>query len=101
MLKDKRVNITFLIDVAIPYDTRIKDKQIEKIQKYQDLKIQVQRCWDTTVKVIPIVMGALGAQPPELQQYLKTIGCDKLYIGTIQKSVLLGTAHIIRKVLGA
>ena len=100
VLQDKRENITYLIDIAIPYDTRIKDKQVEKIQKYQDLKIQVQRCWDSAVKVIPIVIGALGAQPPELQQYLRTIGCERLHIGTIQKSVLLGTAHIIRKVLG-
>ena len=100
VLKDKNKNITYLIDVAIPYDTRIKEKQVEKILKYQDLKIQIQRCWETRVKVIPIIIGALGAQPLELKKYLEEIGCQKLYIGTIQKSVLLGTANVIRKVLG-
>ena len=45
-------------------------------------------------------MGALGAQPLELKNYLEEIERQKLYIRTIQKSVLLGTANIIRKVLG-
>lgn len=101
VLVHRESNTTYIIDVAIPYDTRIMDKQVEKIQKYQDLRIQIGRCWGTSAKVIPIVMGALGAQPPQLAGYLKDIGCERLYIGTIQKSVLLGTAHIIRKVLGA
>ena len=49
--------------------------------------------------MIPIIMGALGAQPLGLKKYLEEIGCQKLYIATIEKSVILDTANIIRKVL--
>ena len=32
-----------LIDVAIPGDSRINQKEVEKITKYQDLKVEVER----------------------------------------------------------
>ena len=33
----------WLIDVAIPGDNRINQKEVEKITKYQDLKVEVER----------------------------------------------------------
>ena len=97
---DKKEKTTTLIDIAVPYDTRIEEKEIEKITKYQDLKIEIQRCWQTKTTVVPIVVGALGAMPKGLTENLKKLGCENLHPGLIQKSVLLGTAHILRKVLG-
>ena len=32
----------WIIDVAIPGDSRIEEKEIEKISKYQDLKIEIE-----------------------------------------------------------
>ena len=32
-----------LIDVAIPWDTRVKEKSREKIEKYHDLKMEIGR----------------------------------------------------------
>ena len=32
----------WLIDVAIPGDNRINQKEVEKITKYQDLKVEVE-----------------------------------------------------------
>jgi len=34
------------IDVAIPNDTHIADKAREKIEKYQDLRLEIQRMWN-------------------------------------------------------
>ena len=45
-------------------------------------------------RVIPVVVGALVAVPPRL----KVVGVDTS-IALIQKSVLLGSAKILRKVL--
>ena len=36
----------WLIDVAIPGDTRINQKEVEKITKYQDLIVEVERLWE-------------------------------------------------------
>ena len=34
-----------IIDIAVPGDQNIKVKELEKITKYQDLKLQVQKLW--------------------------------------------------------
>ena len=49
-------------------------------------------------KVIPVVIGTLGTVPKRLVGYLKEIGVNAR-VELIQKSVLLGTARILRKVL--
>ena len=35
-----------IIDMAIPGDKRITDKEKEKIEKYQKLKREIQRLWN-------------------------------------------------------
>ena len=54
--------------------------------------------WGVRTKVIPIVVGALGTIPLRLEENLRTIGVDTS-IELIQRSVLLGSARILRKVL--
>ena len=88
----------FIIDIAVPRDENIRDKELEKIDKYQPLKIKLERLWDVKIRVIPIVVGALGAIADRLPSWLAQIP------GTInevklQKSALLGTAKILRRVL--
>ena len=89
----------WLIDVAIPGDSRIDQKEVEKITKYQDLKIEVERLWEKKATVVPVVIGALGAIPRDLTKHLKTLGLDKISPSQLQKAALLGTAHILRKYL--
>ena len=51
---------------------------------------ELHKTWNVKVKIIPLVVGCLGA--------MKQIG---IAVGTaqVQKKVLLGTARILRKVL--
>ena len=57
---DKANKKTMIIDVAIPGDTRVCDKEREKIKKYSLLKEEIARLWQMKkVVVIPIVAGAL------------------------------------------
>ena len=89
----------WLIDVAIPGDSRIENKQVEKISKYQDLRIEVEQLWEKKATVVPVVVGALGAIQKDLEKHLRTLGLDKITLSQIQKAALLGTAHILRKYL--
>ena len=68
----------WLIDVAIPGDIIINQKEVEKITKYQDLKIKVERHWEKKATVMPVVIGALGAIPRDLVKHLKTLGLNKI-----------------------
>ena len=73
ILVDKKVKSCVIINVAIPGDCRILEKGIAKIEKYQNLKRELKSLWSLKkVEVVPVVVG---------------------------KSVLLGTARILRKVL--
>ena len=45
ILVDKNIKSCVIIDVAIPGDCRIREKEIEKIEKYQNLKRELKRLW--------------------------------------------------------
>ena len=58
----KKEREVFIIDVAIPGDDRLKDKELEKFDKYQQLKDEIAKVWRMRkVIVVPVVIGALGA----------------------------------------
>ena len=43
-------------------DSKMEQKELEKITKNQDLKVEVKRLWEKKTTVLPMVMGALWAQ---------------------------------------
>ena len=63
ILIDHQEKTGFIIDIAVPRDENIKDKEMEKIDKYQPLKIELERLWEVRITVIPVVVRALGAMP--------------------------------------
>ena len=98
VLVDKKERICKIIGFAVPGDSRIEEKEKDKIEKYQDLGRELQKIWNVKVKIIPLVLGSLGTIPKQFSNRLKEIG---ITIGTaqVQKAVLLGTARILGKVL--
>ena len=48
------------MDIAVPADHRVKLKESEKRDKYQDLARVLKKLQNMKVTVIPIVIGALG-----------------------------------------
>ena len=97
MLVDKSNKSCHIIGVAIPEDRRVRQKEFEKTEKYQNLARELRRMWEVKTNVIPIVLGALGTVPLRLKGNVKAIGVDTS-ISLIQKSALLGSARILRKV---
>ena len=96
---DKVKKETMIIDVAIAGDTRVCDKEREKIEKYNLLKDEIARLWQVKkVIVIPIVVGALGTITTKFKNYIESLGIE-IRIEHVQKLALLGTARIIIKVL--
>ena len=74
-------------------------KEEEKVNKYRDLGIEIKTLWHMkTVTTTPVVIGALEMFTDKLEKYLEDI-----YVGlkahTIQKSVLLAPARILRRIL--
>ena len=85
-----------LIDVANSGDRNVIKKEAEKILKYKDLTIAIQRLWNVKTKGdISNNRGDWG--------YFKVIQKirEQLTRETkkLQKTAILGTAHILRKIL--
>ena len=95
---DKKERICKITDFAVPGDSRIKEKEKDKMQKYQDLGRELRKMWNVKVKIIPLAVGSLGAIPKQFGNRLKETG---ITAGTaqVQKKVLLGKARILRKIL--
>ena len=62
-----------LIDVAIPGNRNVIKKEAEKILKYKDLIIEIQRMWNVKSKVIAVITGATGTISKSLRQYLSNM----------------------------
>ena len=68
-----------------------------EILGYKDPTIEIQRMWNVK-KMIPVILGATGAISKSFSQYLSNIPGEH-EIKELQKTALLGTAHILRIVL--
>ena len=88
-----------LIDVAISGDRNVIKKETEKILKYKDLTIEIQRIWNVETRVIPIIIiGATGTISKSVRKYISNLSGNH-EVKELQKTAILGTAHILRKVL--
>ena len=95
---NKKKRTCHIVDFAVPADHRVKLKEIEKKDKYLDLTRELKKLWNMRVKVVPIVIGALGTIPKGLEKSLSELEI-KGRIETIQTTALLKSARIIRRVL--
>jgi len=62
-----------LIDVAVSGDRNVIKKEAEKILKCKDLTIEIQRMWNVKIKVIPVIIGAIGTISKSFRKYVSTI----------------------------
>ena len=99
IIRDNEKRTCVLIDVAVSGDRNVIKKEAEKVLKYKDLTIEIQRVWNVKTKVIPvIVIGATGTISRSFRKYVSNIS-ENHEVKELQKTAILGTAHILRKVL--
>jgi hypothetical protein len=80
------------MDVAISGDGNVIKKETEKIL------IEIQRMWNVKTKVIPVIIGATGTISKSFRKYVSNIP-GKHEVKQLQKTAILGSAHILWKVL--
>ena len=98
VLINKKKRSCPLVDFAVPADHRVKLKENEKIDKYLDLARELKKLWNMRMKGIPIVVGALGTVPINLEKRLEDLEI-RGRIETIQTTALQQSARILRRVL--
>ena len=87
-----------IIDVAVSADVRVGEKEREEVEKYQNLKREIGRLWGLKMVDMPVVIGALGSVTKEFDWWIEKLWI-KNNVGVMQKTALLGTVRILRKVL--
>jgi hypothetical protein len=98
IIRDNKKGTCMLIDVSIPRDRNVIKKEAETILEYKDLTTEIQRMWNVKTKVTPVITGATGTISKSFRKYLSSVP-GKHEIKELQKTAVLGTAHILRKVL--
>ena len=102
-LEQKDTQEWTLIDIAVPPDQNIISTEEEKVDRYQDLAFEINRIHRASkVIVIPIVTGTLGTVSRNAKSWHGKLDIPDI-VGSTQLSAILGTivgtAHILRKVL--
>jgi len=94
IIKNKKEKTCTLIDVVITAERNVAQKEAEKKLKYKSLCIEIQRI----CTIIPVIIGATGIVTRSLRKNFEAVP-GKHSIDSLQKTAILGTSHIIRKVL--
>ena len=58
IIKNTKEKTFTLIDVAIPADRNVVQKEVEKKLKYKNLCVEIQRMWNLKCTIISIIIGA-------------------------------------------
>ena len=98
IIRDNEAEICVLVDVAISGDRNVIKKEAEMILKYKDLTIETQRMWKVKTRVIPVIIGATGTISKSFRKYISNI-LRNHEVKELQKTAIMGTAHILQKVL--
>jgi hypothetical protein len=74
------------------------EKYTKKVLKHTHLTAEIQCMVNLETNVIPVILRATGTISKSFIKYLSNVP-RKHEIKELQKTVILGTAHILRKVL--
>ena len=68
IIKTKKEKTCTLIDVAIPADRNVIQKEAEKKLKYKSLGIEIKRMWNLKCTITPVIIGATGVVTRSLRK---------------------------------
>ena len=66
ILIDTKERKGIIIDIAVPADVRVREKEREKVKKHKGLKREIGRLWRIKIlEVVPVLIGANGSVTKE------------------------------------
>ncbi|XP_063585357.1 uncharacterized protein LOC134762740 [Penaeus indicus] len=83
IIKDFKEKTCLLIDTSVPCDQNIAHKEFDKLSKYKDLEIEIQKMWSLKATTVPVIVGALGMIKKQTQKHLDKIPAVEMYLKTL------------------
>ena len=74
VIQKKEAKETIIVDMSVLGDSNVLQKETEKYEKHQDLAREIKRIWKLRIKVVPVVVGALGSVSKKLAGHLEQLG---------------------------
>ena len=101
VLLDHQLKTMYVIEFSAPAENNIVLKEEEKRTKYRDLLFELRRLYpDHTVKIVVLIIGALGGIRHTLLSDLKIIpacrNSAEILAGRMQKAIILGSLRLLR-----
>ena len=102
ILETKEDRKILICDMACPQQQNIDTKRMEKLMKYRQLAFETrERCPGYVIKVVPVIIDALGGGTKMLKTELKTVFNDQELVhkiaGGMQRMVLMDSESIVRR----
>jgi len=91
VVKDKKERTCLLIVMSIPRERNTFLKTMEKLIKYKDLEIEIEKTWGMKTTTAPVIIAAFGLVKKGTENYIGKIP------GNI--SITNSHAHILRRTL--
>ena len=99
VLQDKKERTSLLIDISkFPTERNTSLKTMEKLTKYKDLEIEIEKMWGMKTTTVSVFIGAFGLVKKGIENFIGKIP-GNIRVTELQKTVLLGTTHILRRTL--
>ena len=98
VIKKEQEKSCLLIDMSIPTEKNTSVKVTEKLSKYKDLEIEIERMWGIKGTTIPVVIGVMVLIKKGLGKYVQQI-VGNIKIHERQKITLLGISCTLRKAI--
>ena len=73
IIKNKKDKTCTLIDVAIPADRNVVQKEAENNLKYKSLCIEIQRMWNLKCTIMLVTIGVTGIVTRSLRKNLEAV----------------------------
>jgi hypothetical protein len=104
ILEDKEKKKIWICDMACPQQRNIDTKRLEKLTKYRQLAFEErERRPGYEIVVVPLIIGALGGGMRQITKDMAKVFENgellKRIVGEMQKTVLMDSETILRKVL--
>ena len=73
VMKDKKGRNCQLLEISVPTERNTSIKLTEKLSKYKNLEIEIERLWGMKAATVPVIIGALSLIKKGMQKYISKL----------------------------
>lgn len=99
---EKKLKVCYILDFSVPLDDNIDRAYNEKKNKYEHLGDCIKDQWHIQkIIIMPIIISANGLVHRKTVKHLEEFNLDKGVLNWMQKTVILGTTAIVRRIISS